>query len=138
ATDFQRNLATFNDSLRPILTTLAAIRQRHPNAPVAYTEPVPAYLLEAAGLAIRTPGGFAKAVEDGTDPSPADRSAMTALFTERRVRVLLYNSQATSPVTQHVQDAAHQANVPVVPVTETLPPGEHSYQSWQQDQATAL
>ena len=138
AGDYQHNLSTFSASLQPILATLGSIKRRHPGAPVSYTEPVPAYLLSAAGLTVKTPSGFAKAIEDGTDPSPADRSAMTALFTQQSVRALLYNSQAASSVTKHVQEVARQSLVPAVAVTETLPSGERSYQSWQQDQAMAL
>jgi zinc/manganese transport system substrate-binding protein len=52
--------------------------------------------------------------------------------------VLLYNSQATSPVTEHVKDLARQAGIPVIGVTETLPQNEKSYQSWQQDQLNQL
>ena len=43
--------------------------------------------------------------------------------------MLLYNAQATSPVTQHVQDLARAAGIPVVAVTETQPPNEPSYQA---------
>jgi zinc/manganese transport system substrate-binding protein len=105
---------------------------------VAYTERVPGYLVAAAGLSNLTPPGFAQAIEDGNEPSAGDRATMDALVTNRRVRVLLYNAQATSPVTQHVQDLARGAGVPVVGVTETQPPGQASYQGWQQHQLQAL
>ena len=39
-------------------STLAAIEGRHPGAPVAYTERVPGYLLQAAGLTVQTPLGL--------------------------------------------------------------------------------
>ena len=56
----------------------------------------------------------------------------------RRAKVLLYNAQATSAVTQQVRALARQSGVPVVPVTETMPPAYRSYQAWQLTQATAL
>jgi zinc/manganese transport system substrate-binding protein len=59
-------------------------------------------------------------------------------MTDKAVRILFYNAQATSPVTGHVRDLAAQAGVPVVGVTETLPANERSYQSWQQDQLNAI
>lgn len=59
-------------------------------------------------------------------------------MTNHGVRVLLYNSQAISSVTQHVQDLAKQSGIPVVGVTETIPTAEKTYQSWQLDQAKAL
>jgi zinc/manganese transport system substrate-binding protein len=62
---------------------------------------------------------------------------MTRLLARRRVRVLLYNSQAVSPVTQRLRDVADRAGVHVVGVTETLPP-HRSFQQWQLAQARAL
>jgi len=43
-----------------------------------------------------------------------------------------------SAVTQQVQALARRSGVPVVPVTETMPPAYRSYQAWQLAQATAL
>lgn len=136
--DYMRNLAAFNKSLQPLLDSIDSIKQRYPGAPVAYTEPVPGYLLQAAGLAVKTPEGFAKSIEDGDDPGPADTTAMDELVANRQIKVLLYNAQATSPVTEHVKDLAKQAGVPVVGVTETLPPNQPTYQAWQLDQLQQL
>lgn len=137
AADYSRNLEKFIRALDPVNDTIAHIEREYPGAPVAYTEPVAAYLLEAAGLTNRTPEGFAAAVEAGSDPSPADIAAMTSLIANRQIRVFLYNSQAASPVTERLKGAAAAAGVPVVAVTETLPPGL-SYQAWQSRQAQAI
>ncbi len=135
---YAANLATFKISLQPITDVINQIKTKYPGAPVAYTERVPGYLLEAAGLKVASPASFASAIEEGNDPSPADTAIMEALMTNHGVRVLLYNSQAISSVTQHVQDLAKQSGIPVVGVTETIPTAEKTYQSWQLDQAKAL
>jgi zinc/manganese transport system substrate-binding protein len=135
---FAAGLAAFDASLRPVEAVIGQIRRRYPGAPVAYTERVPGYLLAAAGLTVLTPRGFAAAIEDGTDPSPDDTVAMDGLFAGRKVKVLLYNAQVVSPVTQQVQALARQARIPVVGVTETMPPSYGSYQAWQLAQAEAL
>lgn len=137
-TDYEHNLATFDQSLNPLMQRINQIKQQYGGAPVAYTEPVPGYLLAATGLDVKTPEGFAKSIEDGDDPSPADTQAMDALMTNKEIKVLLYNAQATSPVTEHVKTLAKQAGIPVIGVTETLPPNEHTYQAWQQDQINQL
>jgi zinc/manganese transport system substrate-binding protein len=138
ADTYQRNLATFNASLRPLTTAIGEIKAKYPGAPVAYTERVPGYLLDAAGLAVKSPAGFASAIEEGNEPSAGDTAAMNALMTGRGVKVLLYNGQATSPVTKSVRDLAEKNRIPVVPVTETIPhKGEH-YQDWQLGQVRAL
>jgi zinc/manganese transport system substrate-binding protein len=135
---FESNTQTFNQSLQPILDTINIVKTKYPNAPVAYTERVPGYLLLAAGLDVKTPVGFATAIEDGNDPSPADVLAMDNLMTNHQIKVLLYNAQVTSPTTEHVKELAVENNIPIVGVTETMPANEKSFQSWQLDQVQAL
>jgi zinc/manganese transport system substrate-binding protein len=137
AAEYERNLQSFNRSLSETDTVIAAIQRKYHGAPVAYTESVPAYLLAAAGLQVKTPDGFARSIEAGEDPAPADSAAMQGLLTSRSIKVLLYNAQATSPVTQRLRDLARQNGIPVVGVTETLPAAA-SYQSWQLDQVRSL
>lgn len=136
--DYQANLKAFDNSLKPILEAIAMIKLRHAGAPVAYTERVPGYLLEAAGLSIKTPTGFAQSIEDGNDPSPADALAMEQLISGHQIKVLIYNSQATSPVSLHIRELATKAGIPVIGVSETLPKSEKNYQSWQLDQVSQL
>ena len=135
---FAAGLAAFDASLRPVDAVIAAIRRRYPGAPVAYTERVPGYLLAAAGLRVLTPPGFAASIEDGVDPSPRDTVVMDDLFTEHKVKVLLYNAQVVSPVTEQVRALALRARIPVVGVTETMPPAARTYQAWQLSQAQAI
>ena len=66
---------------------------------VAYTERVPGYLLADAELDVKTPPGFARSIEDGTDPGAADTVAMRELLTNHDINVLLYNVQTVTPVT---------------------------------------
>ena len=135
--EYRQRLQTFDASLKPLLEALDAIKTRHPGAPVAYTEAVPAYLLQAAGLRILTPEAFARAIEQGTDPPPQAFAAMDSLLTGHLIDVLLYNSQATSPITERLRAVAGQNGIPVVPVTETLPPGA-TFQTWQLGQIRAI
>jgi len=136
--DYEANLQQFDSSLQPIDKVVAEIKAEYPGAPVAYTERVPGYMLANAGLDVKTPVGFASAVEDGNDPSPGDTEAMDSLMTDHGVKVLLYNAQTTSPTTENVKKLASQAGIPVIGVTETLPASQKSYQSWQLAQVTAL
>jgi zinc/manganese transport system substrate-binding protein len=137
-TIYQHNLMIFDQSLQPLLQTIAQIKQTYGGTPVAYTEPVPAYVLTAAGLQIATPEGFAKSIEDGDDPSPTDTNAMDSLIISRAIKVLLYNAQATSPVTERVKTLAAQNGIPVIGVTETLPGNGETYQTWQANQLHEL
>ena len=78
AATFKSNLATFDASLAPLLATLATIKAHFHNVPVAYTERVPGYALAAAGLDVKTPTGFARAIEDGVDPEPGRHAGHAA------------------------------------------------------------
>ncbi len=134
---YHRGLERFDRSLQPLRRVVAAIRARDGGDPVAYTEPVPGYLLAAAGLRNLTPAAFSRAIEDGSEPPPEAVSAMTALLAGRRVRVLLYNSQTVSPITTRIRSAAQAAGIPVIGVSETMPPAQ-TFQTWQLAQARAL
>ena len=109
---FAANLKRFDASLAPLDAVIASIRRQYAGAPVAYTERVPGYLLAAAGLTVVTPLWFAAAIENGNDPGAADTARMYQLITGRKTRVLLYNAQVTSPVTQQVRALARQSGCP--------------------------
>jgi zinc/manganese transport system substrate-binding protein len=135
---FRSNLRRFDNSLAPLTAVLASIRSRFAGAPVAYTERVPGYALAVAQLAVKTPEGFARAIEDGEDPGPADTLAMEQLLTKRRIDVLLYNVQTVTPVTTQVRALAQKSGIAIVGVSETMPTSDHTYQQWQLSQLTAL
>jgi zinc/manganese transport system substrate-binding protein len=137
ASAYRAGLARFRASLAPLRAEVARIRARFGGAPVAYTEPVPAYLIAAAGLRNLAPGSFTRPIEDGSEPPPSAVAAMTSLVARREVRVLLYNRQAVSPITARLREAAQKAGIGIVPVSETLP--RHlSFQQWQLAQAKRL
>jgi len=137
ATAYRIGLAHFDDSLRPLEREIAQIRARFAGEPVAYTEPVPGYLIATAGLRNLAPASFTRAIENGTEPSPQDVAQMTALMTKKQVRVLLYNSQAVSPITSRIRSAAAQTGIPVVGMSETMPP-KLTFQSWLLGEAQTL
>ncbi|MDX6512203.1 MAG: zinc/manganese transport system substrate-binding protein [Gaiellaceae bacterium] len=127
----------FEARFAPVVQTVARIRASSAGRPVAYTEPVPGYLIAAAGLRNLTPSSFARAVETGSEPAPQAVADMTALLRGHRVDVLFYNSQTVTPITVRLETAARGAGVAIVPVRETLPPGQ-TFQAWQLAQARAL
>jgi zinc/manganese transport system substrate-binding protein len=134
---YRRGLHRFEHSLAPLRHEVATIRARFRGAPVAYTEPVPGYLVSAAGLRNLAPDSFTRPIAEGTEPPPSAVAAMNALVAQHRIRLLLYNAQAVSPLTKQLLAAAQKAGIPVVPVRETLPP-HSSFQQWQLAQARAL
>lgn len=135
---FAARKATYLAALRPIADRVAKLKATYAGAPVAFTEPVAAYLTDAIGLVVASPPGFLRAIEQGTDPAPADVAAERDLLSGRKVRVLLYNSQVTTPLTAEIRALAEKSGVPVVGVAETIPTGATTFQEWQLAQLDAL
>ncbi|HEY3958102.1 MAG TPA: zinc ABC transporter substrate-binding protein [Streptosporangiaceae bacterium] len=135
---FQANLRTFDRSLNAWTEALAKFKAAYPGTPVAVTEPVGDYLLQAAGARILTPFRFQADVMNGVDPAPQDISAQSNLFKEHKIKVFLYNQQVTDSLTESFLAQAHQYGVPVVGVYETMPTPGYSYQSWMLAEVNAL
>jgi zinc/manganese transport system substrate-binding protein len=130
ASYFKANAATFIESLAGWNNAIAAFQARYPNTPVATTEPVADYMLQAIGADNLTPFAFQADIMNGTDPSAQDVAAERSLFTEHEVKVFLYNQQVTDTLTESLITLAHQNGIPVVGVYETMPVPGYDYQSW--------
>lgn len=128
AEEYRDNARRFAETLTPLEEQLDVIHDRG-HFPYAQTERVGAHLFDAAHMVDRTPRGFLSSIEDDTDPSAADLSAMLDLIAEREVAFLAFNNQTETPVTARVRDAAESADVAVVDLTETLPEGV-DYTTW--------
>ncbi len=137
ADQYRSNARRFGEQADDIATSEREIGKAHPSGSVIATEPVAYYLLRNAGIADRTPAGFASAVEEGDDPAPADVAAVLDLISSHQVSVLLFNPQTETAATEQIQDAARSASLPVVTVTETLPSGV-DYLTWQRDTVDQL
>jgi zinc/manganese transport system substrate-binding protein len=137
APTFRSNAETFSAQLGQLQQYEAEIKAKHAGEGVAITEPVPLYLLEAAGLVNKTPETFSEAIEQDIDVPPAVLKETEGLFDTKQVKLLAYNAQTTSPQTKAIQAAAERNNIPVVSMTETLPPGQ-TYLSWMQANLQAV
>jgi zinc/manganese transport system substrate-binding protein len=138
ASYFKANAVKFTQSLTAWTQAIAAFKAAHPNTPVATTEPVADYMLQAAGAENMTPWAFQADIMNGTDPSPQNVAAEQALFTQHEVKVFLYNQQVTDTLTDSFIDLAHANGVPVVGVYETMPTPGYDYQTWMTAEVNAL
>ncbi len=138
AATYTANAEQFSAQIDELITATDAIAAAHPGARIAVTEPVPGYLLEAAGLTDVTPPAFTEAIEEDADPPAAALAETLALFRPEPVAALVVNAQTTTPSTDQVRAAAQTGGVPVVEVTETLPEGTTDYPSWMRAQIDAL
>ena len=135
---FKANQAAFTASLAAWRQAIATFKAAHPSTPVATTEPVADYMLQAAGADNLTPWAFQAAIMNGTDPSAQDVAIERALFAQHKVKVFLYNQQVTDTLTESFITLAHANGIPVVGVYETMPTPGYDYQSWMLAEVTAL
>jgi zinc/manganese transport system substrate-binding protein len=138
ASYFKTNAATFTASLSAWNSAIAAFKSAHPNTPVATTEPVADYMLQAAGADNLTPFTFQADIMNGTDPSPQNTALQNSLFTQHKVKVFLYNQQVTDSLTESFIKLAQENGIPVVGVYETMPTPGYDYQSWMLAEVNAL
>jgi zinc/manganese transport system substrate-binding protein len=138
ASTFEANLAKFGNSYQPYIDTINQIKAKYNGDAISYTERVPGYLVDAAGLHLGTPVAFSQAVEDGTDPTPQDTATFSQDIADHRVKVLLYNSQVSDEQTDHIKATATSAGVPIVGFSETIPGQYTNFQDWQIAQAKSL
>jgi zinc/manganese transport system substrate-binding protein len=135
---YKANAAKFIASLSAWNQALAAFKSAHPNTPVATTEPVADYMLQAAGADNLTPWAFQADIMNGTDPSPQGTAAENSLFTQHKVKVFLYNQQVTDALTDSFIKLANENGIPVVGVYETMPTPGYTFQSWMEAEVSAM
>ena len=138
ASYFQDNETSFLNALKPWTDAIAAFRQQYPNVPVATTEPVADYMLDAAGTQNKTPWALQAAIMNGTDPTPQDVATQRDLFANKQVKVFVYNQQVTNDLTAKFLAQAGAAGIPVVGVYETMPTDGYNYQKWMIAEVKAL
>lgn len=131
AAQFTANAAAFGDQVSGLQDALAKIKAQHAGAQVFVTEPVPGYLIAAAGLQNVTPDAFSEAVEEGNDVPPATLLDATGVLKSGSVKLLIANAQTGGAETTQVIDTAKAAGIPVLEFTETLPDGQ-TYIQWMQ------
>jgi len=127
---FKANASAFVGSLAGWNDALAAFKAKYPNTPVATTEPVADYMLQAIGANNLTPFAFQADIMNGTDPSAQDVAVERSLFTQHKVKVFVYNQQVTDSLTESFISLARTNGIPVVGVYETMPEPGYHYQSW--------
>lgn len=138
ASYFAERRAAFDADMLPYVGLIDEIKTGASGRSYAATESVFDYLAAALGLVDETPPGFQRAAANESEPAPADIEAFRSALAARQVDVLIYNTQTEGAVPEQLRSAAEQAGVPVVDVTETVPPGQTSFVGWQDAQLTAL
>jgi zinc/manganese transport system substrate-binding protein len=136
-TDFEANAQAFIEGIEGLESSLADIEAAHAGDQVFATEPVPGYLVAAAGLTDATPAEFSEAVEEGQDVAPATLLEALDAVRSGSVSVVIANAQTGGAETTQIIAAADEAGIPVLEFSETLPEGQ-TYIQWMQQNIEEL
>jgi len=129
---FKQQADKYKKTVQPLQDLVSKLKQSDTSKKVETTEPVFDYMLQAMNYQVDDEK-FALALEDESDPAPADLAKMKNDLKNKQVAFLVQNTQVDSPTVKQLVDLAKQSNVPVVQVTETLPDGK-DYVQWMTDE----
>lgn len=138
ASYYEAQYKTLQSSLAEYQNRIVAIKQQFGGTKVAATEDIFVYLANAAGLDLVSPPAFIQAVAEGNDPPAASIVEFENQLKSGGLRLLVYNEQTVTPLTDQIKKLAADEGIPVVGVTETIQPPDASFQEWMNAQLIDL
>ena len=135
---FDQQRAAFALALNPYEVKLSEIKSKFAGVPIGSTESIFVYMASALGVNLISPPEFMNAIAEGADPPAAAVATFHDQVAAKKIKVLVYNNQASTSVTTNLKQLAQQQGIPLVGVSETLQPVGATFQDWQVSQLSAL
>ena len=129
ATTYSKNADTYIEGLTGIAAAYGDVRTRTEGFTYFGTEPLAAWLLDDLGFVNKTPAKFSEAIENETDVAPSVMKESLDLIKSGTIKYLIINSQTQNSQVQQIIDAARDAEVRAVVLSEVLPKGTN-YVEW--------
>jgi zinc/manganese transport system substrate-binding protein len=117
------------DGLTGIAAIYGEVRKLTEGKTYFGTEPLAAWLLADLGFVNKTPAEFSEAIENETDVPPSVMKESLDLIKGGKIKYLVINSQTQNSQVQQIVDAARDAGVRAVVLSEVLPKGT-PYVEW--------
>jgi zinc/manganese transport system substrate-binding protein len=114
------------------------IASTYANVQVGATESIFVYMAQATALNVVTPPEFMRALSEGNDPTARDLAVFQNQINNHQIKVLVYNTQTLTNVTEQLKTMAQQNDIPIVGVSETMPVGAQTFQGWQSSELELL
>ncbi|HYY46061.1 MAG TPA: zinc ABC transporter substrate-binding protein [Candidatus Angelobacter sp.] len=137
-TYFDQQRSAFRSALQPYQNLISQIRAKDSGQAVGATESIFVYMADALGLNLTSPPAFMQAMAEGDDPPAQTVAEFQNQISTHQIKVLVYNTQASSPITDNLKQLAGRNSIPVVGISETVEPTSASFQDWQVKQLQAL
>ena len=117
--------------IQGIMAHAALLKTHVAGMHVAATEPLFTPLADLLGLQMDEQA-FQLAIMNDVEPAPSTIAKFESDLKEHRLKMLVYNQQVEEPSVRHLLELAQQSSVPMLPLSEMLPPHKH-WQVWVHD-----
>jgi zinc/manganese transport system substrate-binding protein len=124
--------------LKPYHDAITRIRSSYKDVPVGSTESIFVYMAQALGVNLISPPEFMQAISEGNDPPAQTVAEFQNQISNHQIKVLVYNTQTSTPITENLKQMATRNAIPVVGISETVEPPTASFQDWQVKQLNSL
>ena len=138
ATYFERRHSSWRASMRGYDAEIARISAVGDGKAYGTTEGVFDYMAEQLGLRNATPHGYERATANESEPAPGDVEDFEQALAHHQMNVLIYNTQTEGAIPEEIRAKAQADGVPVVDVTESVPPQFGTFEAWQLSQLDDL
>ncbi len=135
---FESQYQTLTNSLLGYQNRIKEIKQQFGGTKVAATESIFVYLANASGLDLVSPPDFIEAVAEGNDPPAQSVVEFQNQLQSGGMKVLVYNEQTVTPITENMKKIAADKGIPVIGITETIQPPDVSFQDWMNSELINL
>ena len=135
-TYFEKNAKNYQKKAERLVDLQNQVKTRLDGKKLLATEPVFDNTLLSLGADMQDQQ-FARAVEEGDDPTPSDVREWQELIKRGKIAAVIDNPQATGKLAKQGVDYAKAHDVPIVQARETKP-AQTSYIAWQMKQLNAL
>lgn len=125
---YEKQLNRFNNEYQVIFQKIEQLKHDFQNIPVIATEPVFGYMAKSIGLKMHAED-FQISMMNDVPPSVSEIKKFEDDLYHHAVRILIFNKQVINPLTEHMLAIAKKEKIPVVGVSEMIPPGM-TYIQW--------
>jgi zinc/manganese transport system substrate-binding protein len=133
--EYQRAGTAFLAGLEPLDAKIAAMRGKYAESSVVALEPAFGAMADLLGLKVHNERFASSAMK--AEPNSADLADLESDLEGHKVKLMLYNAQASDPAVQRLLQIARQEKIPVVGVSEAKP-ANMTYQEWIIEQLEAI
>jgi zinc/manganese transport system substrate-binding protein len=135
---FTQQRQAFATALKPYHDAIAHIRSAFNGVPLGSTESIFVYMAQALGVNLMSPPEFMQAISEGNDPPAQTVAEFQNQISQHQIKVLVYNTQTSTPITENLKQLATKNGIPVVGISETVEPPTASFPDWQTKQLNSL